>query len=56
MGKGDIIMTNQDKAELKELMSKLDYWQNLTMRMLIDNKQLSQKNALIKLREGEKND
>tara|TARA_Y100000015_G_C2370216_1_gene79632 strand:- start:233 stop:385 length:153 start_codon:yes stop_codon:yes gene_type:complete len=43
-------MTNKEKAELRDLMGQLDYWQNLTMRMLIDNKQLSQKNALIKLR------
>lgn len=43
-------MTNKEKAELKELMNKLDYWQNLSMRMLIDNKGISQKNALIKLR------
>ena len=46
-------MTNKEKAELKELMNKLDYWQNLSMRMLIDNKGISQKNALIKLRSEE---
>ena len=42
-------MTNQDKAELKDLMSKLDYWRKLSIKMLIDNKQLSQKKALIYL-------
>ncbi len=43
-------MTNKEKAELRDLMNELDYWQNLSMRMLIDNKGISQKNALIKLR------
>jgi hypothetical protein len=43
-------MTNKEKAELRDLMNELDYWQNLSMRMLIDNKGISQKNALIELR------
>tara|TARA_Y100000385_G_scaffold155676_1_gene161483 strand:- start:441 stop:626 length:186 start_codon:yes stop_codon:yes gene_type:complete len=44
-------MTNKEKVELKERMNKLDYWCKLSMRMLIDNKGISQKKALIELRE-----
>ena len=44
-------MTNKEKIELKERMDRLDYWCNLSMRMLIDNKGISQKKALIELRE-----
>lgn len=49
-------MTNKEKAELRDLMNELDYWQNLSMRMLIDNKGISQKNALIKLRKQKDGD
>jgi len=44
-------MTNKEKAKLKERMNKLDYWCKLSMSMLIDNKGISQKKALIELRE-----